>query len=150
MTVKPLAGLFMILALCVMVMSGFRLYVVTSGSMAPAIPTGSMILVSREPFSGIREGNIVTYRLNGGDTVVTHRVVAVDSRKKDLRTKGDANALADPVPVSDRQIIGVVRMIVPYLGIIWVRSGRLLLAVVIILVETIKWMMKEQGGTNKK
>ncbi len=125
--------LLFILTLAAVIAYGPRLYVVTSGSMTPAIPVGSMILVSRADFSDIREGHIITYHLNGSPAVVTHRVVSVDEQGRDLCTKGDANEHRDPISVSQDQVIGVVRVIVPYLGILWVRAGRLWPALLLIL-----------------
>jgi len=100
-------------------------YVVMSGSMEPAIETGSVIFVYDRDPSAIEEGDVITYNLDGQRTeVTTHRVVDVVSQEgqRAFVTKGDANEDPDPYRVPSDAVIGVVPMErtipvrVPYLG----------------------------------
>lgn len=101
-------------------------YVVQSGSMEPALQTGSVIFVYETQPENIEEGDIIVYDLRGENRkVTTHRVVEVN-RDDGLafRTKGDANEEADPYVVPAQSVIGEVPVIgplgvpatIPYLG----------------------------------
>lgn len=81
--------------------SGFRPLVVRSGSMEPAISTGSMVLVRRIPASDIKPGDIVSVE-RADRTRVTHRVITVERQGSNavLTLKGDANEDPDPAPVT--------------------------------------------------
>jgi signal peptidase I len=106
----------------------YRTLTVLTGSMNPAIPAGSMVLVTPEPSSEVRVGQIITYSIPTEDhRVVSHRVVEVLERSPSLviRTKGDANETPDPwlARVED-PTVWQVRTVIPGLGtaIRWLRS----------------------------
>jgi len=92
---------------------GYELRVVLSGSMSPTFDTGSIVAVKPEPFSDIRQGEIITYAHPDGYTV-THRVVTI--RDGQLITKGDANNVADQAPVPASSVMGKVHFWLPYMG----------------------------------
>jgi signal peptidase I len=76
----------------------YRLATVLSGSMAPGMPVGSVaVLVPVDP-ADVGVGDVITYQSPIDRRVVTHRVVEVVESGPNpvLRTKGDANASADP------------------------------------------------------
>jgi len=76
----------------------YRLATVLSGSMAPGMPVGSVaVLVPVDP-ADVGVGDVITYQSPIDRQVVTHRVVEVVESGPNpvLRTKGDANASADP------------------------------------------------------
>ena len=100
--------LLALLLITVLNILGFSLYIVTSGSMEPAISTGSTILTGPVSFSKLKEGDVITYRLPAGNLAVTHRIVMIDQETKKIRTKGDANAAPDAAAVSEEQILGKV------------------------------------------
>lgn len=93
-------------------------YIVQSGSMEPAIPTGSIVFVKDVPAESIEEGDVITYADSRGVAPTTHRVIqkfqAGDSVR--FQTKGDANENPDPEPVYRDEIVGVVIFSVPYIG----------------------------------
>ena len=95
---------------------GCKLLTVTSGSMSPQIPTGSLLLIRPTSFENIQEGDVVTYRLADGQTLVTHRVVEKDAGRGNLTTKGDANETVDLVKVPASRVEGKVVLSVPSLG----------------------------------
>ncbi len=87
---------------------GYRMYAVATGSMEPALPVGSLLLVRTVPIETIRAGDVVTFQEPGRPGVtVTHRVAAVGPSGA-LRTKGDANPVADPWQVDGTGISGRV------------------------------------------
>lgn len=99
--------------------TGWRALSVQTGSMKPAIPPGSLVLVHSVPQNTIKKGDVITYKgKTASEMTITHRV---QERKKQhnglYRTivKGDANRSAD-APIYDSQIIGRVETSVPYLG----------------------------------
>lgn len=96
---------------------GHRAFVIQSGSMAPAIPVGALVIVSKERPDELEVGDVVTLR-TGNDTVVTHRVVRVAEVRgvPHIETKGDASAAADPVLQPASSVIGRVGLAVPFAG----------------------------------
>jgi signal peptidase I len=93
---------------------GWKPFVVTSDSMAPAARRGDVILVDPTPTRALRPGDVVTYR-HPGTAPVTHRLVGGDAGAGYL-TKGDANLQTDPQPVASGSVLGRVRVLVPLLG----------------------------------
>jgi signal peptidase len=93
---------------------------VRSGSMAPALPVGSLIIDRPVSPTALHVGDIATYREhdNGVTRYVTHRVVAVSGPSSALRFtfRGDANSTSDPSAVPADAIVGKVWLHVPYVG----------------------------------
>ena len=101
-----------------------KLFVITSGSMRPALSPGDVILVRKS--AEYSPGEIVAYLTSDRSTVVVHRIKAVEQSSDDIRytTQGDANNRPDTHQVADQQIIGTVIAKVPKIGIVvfWLRS----------------------------
>lgn len=98
----------------------YRTLVVLTESMEPAIPGGSVVLVTPMDPERIAVGQIVTYETPLEDRrVLTHRVVEILERGPHpvVRTKGDRNAAPDPWTA---RITGPsvwrVRLMVPFAG----------------------------------
>ncbi len=89
-------------------------FYVVSGSMEPQIPVGSMVYVKESDLQELGEGDIVAFYSNGA--VVTHRVTANDTEKKELYTKGDRNPIEDMQAVSYDSVIGKYVYHLPYMG----------------------------------
>jgi len=96
---------------------GWRGEVVISGSMEPAIQTGSVVIVHPIVPDTIQKGDIIMYYSPDRTSLITHRVVDVKSEPT-LRfiTRGDANNNSDINPVVPGQIVGIVAFTIPYLG----------------------------------
>lgn len=75
---------------------GLTPLIFSSGSMGPAIPTGSLALAVPAAAADISPGEVVSVVASDG-TRLTHRVVSADS-SAGLVLKGDANAVADLLP----------------------------------------------------
>lgn len=96
-------------------------YVVLSGSMAPTISTGDVIIVDSVDASQVQKGDIVTY---GGERPTTHRVIEVTEQDGTpaFRTEGDANENPDRQLVTPDELHGKVMsiggqlLIIPYIG----------------------------------
>ena len=93
---------------------GYQAYAVLSGSMEPAIPTGSVVYVETAAARDLEPDEIIAFYSHG--SVVTHRLVQNQYFREELVTKGDANAKEDinPVPYSD--LIGRVKYHIPVVG----------------------------------
>lgn len=113
------AGLYMLL--WAPRLFGRQAFVITSASMAPQLPVGSLVLVRgvQQP-QNLQPGQIVAFRsgMDGpsGQDTITHRIVSNDPARRELVTKGDANPTQDPRPVSYERLLGVVEGCVPLLG----------------------------------
>ncbi|NMC36478.1 signal peptidase I [Candidatus Beckwithbacteria bacterium] len=97
----------------------YKLFMVQSGSMEPAIPMGSLVIVA--PQKNYQVNDVITFRgeINPKETV-THRIVDI-SQDKDLgltsyRTKGDANNTPDLELVRSDRVVGKATVYLPYLG----------------------------------
>lgn len=99
-------------------------YVVSSGSMVPALQVYDIIVVrGNAPFEQVAVGDIIVFdRPSDHDRVIVHRVTAVtDSDPYTVRTQGDANP--GPIPGTDYPItadeyIGTVEHVVPQVGFV--------------------------------
>jgi signal peptidase len=98
-------------------LAGFRVFVMTSGSMGATAPTGSLILSATPAPGTVVPGAVVTFRDASG-RFVTHRVVRfVDGAPAaEVVVRGDVNAAADPAPVPLSRIVGVLRFTLPGAG----------------------------------
>jgi signal peptidase I len=77
----------------------WQLLPVRSGSMQPALPTGSLALAVRAPLASVKQGDVIVYHIPIADHHLTvHRVLRVvrGGPHPIVRTKGDNNLRADP------------------------------------------------------
>lgn len=98
---------------------GIRLFSVQSGSMVPAIPLGSLVVV--EPADTYQKGDVITIKAERDPKeTVTHRIVDIvedeDLERVSYQTKGDANEDPDRELIADRRVVGKVVFNIPYLG----------------------------------
>ena len=99
--------------------TGHGLVVIAGGSMTPALPLGSLVVV--EPVSDpatLRAGDVVTIRTEPDRAPVTHRIVRVVQHDGSvwLELRGDANAAADPVIFPASAVLGRAVLAWPELG----------------------------------
>ncbi|NLC10973.1 MAG: signal peptidase I [Firmicutes bacterium] len=90
---------------------------IVSGSMAPAIKTGDIVIVKRLPAGEIMENDIIQFR--GKNASITHRVIAIKETEQGIKafqTKGDANNSPDTELVYPEQIMGKVVYVIPKAG----------------------------------
>ena len=96
-----------------------KAYVVHSGSMEPTLMVGSLLFsISAENYV---QNDIITFRKNDGDNLITHRIYAktypegIDN-SPEYTTAGDANEEFDSRKIYNEDIIGKAVFSVPYLG----------------------------------
>lgn len=88
---------------------GHKFYTVLTGSMSPTIEPGDLVIVKETPANEIKEGDIITFASSQSDNITTHRVKQV-IKEDEIKfvTKGDANNVEDPNPVSEQLLVGRV------------------------------------------
>ena len=146
---NPLAAVFravgiilliVIIAICVPLIvpktMGYQLYTVVSGSMEPAVPTGSLVYIKYVEPGDIETGDIIAfYGSDAQGSIITHRVVSNSNAMGEFITKGDANAENDMNPVTYEQYVGKMVRSIPKVGgivqTITVGSGKTVLKCVI-------------------
>jgi signal peptidase len=112
-------GLALLLAISLPVLFGCRSLVVMSGSMEPAIPTGSVVVVKRIPAAEIAVGDVISFRSpEDPGRILTHRAqaVAVEGGSVEVETRGDANTGAESWDIDATGTVGRVAFHVPLLG----------------------------------
>lgn len=145
---------------------GLRLFIVRSGSMEPAFPKGSLVLINtRLTPADVRIEDVLAYRPEAG-TLVLHRLVALTAsttagisshgKKQKAATavtaifQGDANETRETVSLTDDNLIGKavytfylpgIARLLPDVGatqrLIWI------LIVVFVLLSCVPWEQKK-------
>ncbi|MHA1955543.1 MAG: signal peptidase I [Candidatus Thorarchaeota archaeon] len=77
-----------------------------TGSMGQLLQRGDLMLCDKIPFNQLKVGDIISYRRDGAQRGVIHRVVKIDNDR--VFTKGDANDFIDD-PVTENEYNGVLR-----------------------------------------
>jgi signal peptidase len=113
-------GIICVISWVITATTGLSLIVVTTGSMSPTIPAGSVVVSERVPATSVRTGQIVTVPRPGASLPVTHRVVTVepvagDSAARQFTLRGDANETDDRDQYVVREA-GLVLAAAPALG----------------------------------
>lgn len=113
--------LVLVILLCIPItvprVFGVQVYNVISGSMEPAIPTGSLVYVKSVQPSQVEADDVIAfYSSVDSGAVTTHRVVENHTVSGEFITKGDANEENDPLPVDYDYLLGKVILNVPILG----------------------------------
>lgn len=106
-----LAVSLLVLVALALVLLGFRPHVVRSGSMAPTLYAGDVVVSDRVPASELRDGDVVTLdHYQPIDESLTHRVRAIERRGSTLHvtTQGDANRTGETWSVPEDELIGRV------------------------------------------
>lgn len=100
LTAAAVLGTLAILAVAAFFYLNMSFVLFKSGSMYPAIPTGSLALVREIPAGGIQVGDVVTVDRDGRRPV-THRVTSIAPGADGaalITMRGDANTADDPQP----------------------------------------------------
>ena len=114
------------MAIAAELVPGWSSTVVASGSMAPALRPGDIVLNRHIDAHDVGLGSIIVFVDDTGTSVV-HRVVDTN-RDGSLTTRGDANRSDDSAPVLDGALTGVGFAVVPWVGLprVWIERGELL------------------------
>ena len=125
---------------------GYKTYVVLSGSMEPAIHTGSVLVALPVSPDSLKVNDVIVYNRSDVSESVTHRIIQVnqDGAQPTFMTKGDANQAADAWTVRYGDTAGKIVLAVPLLGYAYQGiaspQGRLVFLVVPVLVLWLLWL----------
>lgn len=99
---------------------GYTYAVVKSGSMAPAYPVGSVIVIDALNPNAVEVDDVISFRTpaNARDEIVTHRVIGVvrEGGTLQFQTKGDANDVPDGTLIPASAVKGRVIFGLPWVG----------------------------------
>lgn len=114
-----LAGIIGVLAL-ILVLAGFRPFILKSESMEPIYTKGSLCWVNtRVDLDSVEVGDVLVYR-SPANTLVLHRLVdksaSVDTSSLPVTMQGDANSMSQDVTLSSINFIGREAFTIPRLG----------------------------------
>jgi signal peptidase len=113
---------------------GFRILIVMSGSMEPAIKTGSVVIDKN--ITDYQIGDVITFKNeNQPKETTTHRIHDIKCQDGNCLyiTKGDANDGIDSESVESSQIVGKTLISIPYFGYV-VKFARTLPGLLILIV----------------
>ena len=126
---------------------GHPIFSVASGSMAPAIHAGDLIVdnpVTPSQAADLPAGQIISFRdssSGASSPIVTHRIVAVLPGSAGApvlyRTKGDANSAPDLGTVAPSQVMGVYAARVPFAAYVLSALHQPLTLVVLVMVPVV-------------
>jgi signal peptidase len=112
-------------AIILMIFSGFsftgnvKARIVLTGSMAPAINTGDVIVTVPITTKAPKVDDVIAYqakRFNGDKVAVfSHRIIGGDIENGFI-VKGDANKSPDPQKPKAEDVLGVVFFVIPFIG----------------------------------
>lgn len=101
---------------------GYRPIVLVSGSMAPEMPAGTLVITRPVAGADVRVGDVLTVPVPGTTALVTHRVTHVEQVDGIWRAvlRGDANRADDAAPydmtsarISVLHLIGIGKLLAP-------------------------------------
>jgi len=110
--------IFVAIGAFLIVLSSFsgatRFLTVLSGSMAPTLNQGDLVVTSTVSPSVIQPGDVISFISGEDRTIVTHRVVNVTDQG--FIVKGDANNAPDASTVNTKNVIGKMAFSLPLVG----------------------------------
>lgn len=130
---RNIASLIIPSALAVIVIyftSGYFDYhamAIASGSMSPKIEKGDVVIIEKleeGEHEDLEKGQIIAFEHRG--VVVVHRLINIKKVGEEyyFYTKGDANASEDAYSLSKEEIIGIVNIRIPFVGLptVWLNE----------------------------
>ena len=112
----PILALLIIIVILISGLFTHTLIAIGSNSMKPTYFRGDAVIFKKTPPSNISAGQIIAFKK--GDRIITHRVVYVEKHDYSYtyKTKGDANNAPDAFKVDQRELLGVVKQRIKYVG----------------------------------
>ena len=113
-----IAAIVLLLLVSVFPITGnYKLFIVQSGSMEPAIKMGGIVMI--KPADDYKIGDVISFgEVTKTKAPTTHRIydIKVIEGEPYYITKGDANNAPDQKEISEREVIGKVLFSISYLG----------------------------------
>ena len=111
----PFIIILILFSLMIFNIGPYRLIGIETASMTPKIKVGDAVVVEKNVnTSELKEGDIIAYRADSG-IIIVHRIINVNSDDT-FTTKGDFNNTADSKYVSPSQVVGKVKMKIPFIA----------------------------------
>ena len=141
-----LAGIIGVLAL-ILVLAGFRPFILKSESMEPIYTKGSLCWVNtRVDLDSVEVGDVLVYR-SPANTLVLHRLVekerSDDTSSLPVTMQGDANSMSQDVTLSSINFIGREAFTIPRLGVmvehILSNNAIWFIVVLFVLLAAVPW-----------
>ena len=100
---------------------GYQTATMLTGSMAPSIVPGDIVVTTQQPVADVEVGDVISYHIPVEDhRVETHRVIEVLTNPDGttaVRTQGDANEAADPwIATLDGDHVYQEAFVIPEIG----------------------------------
>lgn len=106
--------IFLLIIYLVLYSQGNRFAVVVSGSMEPAIQTGSLCIYNTSASYGdVKEGDVIVFTRQDG-IQICHRALSISPAG--IETKGDANKNSDGISTTENNFNGILWMTIPFVG----------------------------------
>ena len=119
-TVFSLVVMLMVVAVFIYIAPhiGWHVSAVLSGSMEPALETGSLVVTRPVALEEIEVGDIITFNSGSpGERMITHRVIGIQKNSPiSFRTQGDNCGMPDPFSVPAENLVGEICLHIPYGG----------------------------------
>ena len=116
---------------------------VLSGSMEPTYHVGSLIYVADADPAEVQVGDPITFKISD-DTMVTHRVVGIDTEAQTFQTKGDANDNVDGGAVAYQNLVGKPVFTIPYMGYVAAyantTTGMIILVTIVLVILVLTFL----------
>ncbi len=138
---------------------GMKSLVITSGSMIPKYPIGSVIYVRSISPEKLSVGDDITFLINESSTA-THRIRAIDAENRQVYTYGinnkdsNGNPINDANPVDFDYIIGRVEYSLPVIGYLFIlfgeTGGKLFILGLLLLSFILDRIVSKKNNQNEK
>ncbi len=104
---------------------GWKPVAIVSGSMYPLIKPGDIVVAAPTDGTQLEPGTVIVFKDPVFEGLISHRIYSINDDGT-YTTKGDANASKDSTPISPDSVVGVGRLLVPYIGNVpyWKSSGQ--------------------------
>jgi signal peptidase len=146
-SIATIIAIFLLFYRPVLLWGDTRYEPVYTGSMQPAIPVGSVVVIKPVDPETLKIGDIICFQLSQ-PTSITHRIINITD--EGFITKGDANEDPDQWIVKKENVIGKAILTVPFIGYLgyFVKTpiGFILLIVIpasLIIIMEIRNIVKE-------
>jgi signal peptidase len=128
-------GAASLILVVITLVGGYQPFIVSSGSMEPTLPVGSLVMTKQVGAATIKPGDIISVARTDTDGVVTHRVRSIEADQNgrySVVLRGDANNQDDPQPYHI-QVAQLYQWQLPYAGtLITLIRDHVLIAVAVV------------------
>lgn len=123
---KALAGVTVAAIICALGFFSYTLtgqaglLIVKSGSMAPAMPAGSLIVFRPADLDDVLNGEIIVFKERQSSAIISHRAVekVFEDGSFYVKTQGDKNGRPDNELVASDNLMGKAALVIPRAGYI--------------------------------